>query len=714
MNFERELNSAQQQAVTTTEGPVLVIAGAGSGKTRTIVYRLAHLVSQGVDPGSILLLTFTRKAAQEMLNRAGLLLALGPEGISGVSGGTFHAFAYAALRRYHAAAGFPEGFTVLDQADSEDVMGQVRERLGIGKGDRSFPKRSAILGLVSKARNKETAITDILSREAFHLLPHAADLERLAEAYAAFKAEHRLLDYDDLLFTLERMLRESPDLADFFRTRHRYIMVDEYQDTNRVQARLVRLLAPETGNVMAVGDDAQSIYAFRGATVDNILDFPDLFPGTTIIKLEENYRSTQPILTLTNAILQHAGRKYEKNLFTSRTDGDKPELVRPFSDLTQAAMVAARVRELADRYPLHEIAVLFRAGYQSYALEVELGKAGIPYQKYGGLKFSEAAHVKDVLAYLRLARNTADFPAWTRVLAFVPGIGPKTASKIFTAIQSGDRAVLAKAAARSKAFQSLLDFLDTLRALPPVPSDLLTRVIEAYAPLLAEKYPEDYPRRQAGLEQLQQIAVTYHDMDTFLADLVIENPEADRRQAKEGQLVLSTVHSAKGLEWSAVLLIDLVDERFPSRHALAKPEDLEEERRLLYVACTRARDYLGLFAPETLYQRQTGGCAPALPSIFLRELPPGVLAERRERLGGRTSGSFAAACPPPAPAEAAQPRATASTRAAAQSAMGYCRHKIFGRGKIIATLDDGKVRVNFPNFGPKVILAAYLELEDAS
>jgi len=724
MDFERDLNPAQRQAVTTTEGPVLVIAGAGSGKTRTIVYRLAHLVSQGVDPGSILLLTFTRKAAQEMLNRAGLLLALGPDGISGVSGGTFHAFAYAALRRYHAAAGFPEGFTVLDQADSEDVMGQVRERLGVGKGDRSFPKRSAILGLVSKARNKETAITDILSREAFHLLPHAADLERLAEAYAAFKAEHRLLDYDDLLFTLERMLRENPDLADFFRQRHRYIMVDEYQDTNRVQARLVRLLAPESGNVMAVGDDAQSIYAFRGATVDNILDFPDLFPGTAIIKLEENYRSTQPILTLTNAILEKAGRKFEKHLFSSREDGAAPEFMRPFSDLTQAAMVAAKVRELSGRYPLHEIAVLFRAGYQSYPLEVELGKTGIPFQKYGGLKFSDAAHVKDVLAYLRLARNTADFPAWSRVLAFVPGIGPKTASRIFSAIQAGDRAVLAKAAAKTAEFRALIEFLDTLRALPPVPGDLLTRVIEAYSPLLAEKYPDDYPRRQAGLEQLEQIAATYADLDTFLADLVIENPDEDRRKAKEGHLVLSTVHSAKGLEWSAVLLIDLVDERFPSRHALSKPEDLEEERRLLYVACTRARDYLGLFAPETLYMRQTGGCAPALPSIFLRELASGVYAERKERLGGSASGSFAVSCPPPsAPARPRQTAPTAASRAAtpavaavkAQSqALGYCRHKIFGRGKIIASLDGGKVRVNFPNFGPKVILADYLELEDAS
>lgn len=719
MDFEHDLNPAQRQAVITTEGPVLVIAGAGSGKTRTIVYRLAHLVSGGVDPASILLLTFTRKAAQEMLTRAGMLLAMGPDGVTGVSGGTFHAFAYAMLRRYHAAAGFPEGFTVLDQSDCEDILGQVKDGLGLGKGDRSFPRKSAILGLLSKARNKELDVVDVLSREAFHLLPHADDIARLGAGYTAFKAEHHLLDYDDLLFTLERMLMEHADLADYLRERHRYVMVDEYQDTNRVQARLTRLLAPATGNVMAVGDDAQSIYAFRGATVDNILDFPTLFPGALVVKLEQNYRSTQPILSLTNAILQNAGRKFEKHLFSTREDGPEPELVRPFSDLTQAAMVASRIRELSARYPLHEIAVLFRAGYQSYALEVELGKTGIPFQKFGGLRFSDAAHVKDVLSYLRLVRNTADFPAWNRVLSFVPGIGPKTAARIFAAVQSGDRDVLGKMARKSAEFHALIEFLDALRAEPPSPADLLERVIVSYAPLLAEKFPDDYPRRQAGLEQLQQIAASYKDLDAFLADLVIENPDEDRKKTREGHVVLSTVHSAKGLEWSAVLLIDLVDERFPSRHALSKSEDLDEERRLLYVACTRARESLTLFAPETIYQRQGGGCAPALPSIFLRELPPGQLAERRERLAGGAAGSFA--CPArsqpgsrPARAAASQAsRPAASRPVVPPSALGYCRHKVFGRGKIIASLDGGKYRVNFPDFGPKVILADYLEMEDA-
>ena len=734
MDFARELNPAQLEAVSTTEGPVLVIAGAGSGKTRTVVYRLAHLVLKGVEPASILLLTFTRKAAQEMLTRAGLLLALGAQGISGVAGGTFHAFAFAALRRYSEAAGFPGGFTCLDAADCEDILGQCKDRLGLGKGDRSFPRKSAILGLLSKARNKELEVGDVIAREAFHLLPYAEAITSLGQAYGAFKAEHNLLDYDDLLFTLERLLADPAGPGALIRARHSHVMVDEYQDTNKVQARLTRLLAPQGGNVMAVGDDAQSIYAFRGASVDNILDFPSLFPGTKLIKLERNYRSTQPILNLTNAVLAGAGRKFEKHLFTTREDGPQPQCMRPFSDLTQASMVAAKVKELSATIPLHEIAVLFRAGYQSYALEVELGKAGIPFQKYGGQKFSEAAHIKDVLAYLRLARNTADFPAWSRVLAFVPGIGPKTATRIFEAIRAGDRAMLGKMAAKSGEFKALIEFLDALRALPPSPQELLAKVIEAYAPLLAEKYPDDYPRRQAGLDQLEQIAAAYADLDAFLADLVLENPDEDRKKAREGHLVLSTVHSSKGLEWSAVLIIDLVDERFPSRHALSRAEDLEEERRLLYVACTRARDYLGLFAPETLYQRQGGGCAPAMPSIFLRELPQGLLAERRERLGGSGAASFA--CPAPTaaggtPAFTRQPvrRATSAPLSAQLSAredapaprpapdpstLGYCHHKIFGRGKVIGILDDGKYRVNFPNFGPKVILAAFLEMEGAA
>ncbi|QLA17289.1 ATP-dependent helicase [Desulfolutivibrio sulfoxidireducens] len=712
MDFENDLNPAQYQAVTATDGPLLVIAGAGSGKTRTIVYRLARLVQMGVDPASILLLTFTRKASQEMLARASMLLGHGGETLPGVCGGTFHAFAYAVLRRHHQALGFPQGFSVIDRADAEDILGRCKDELGLAKGDKSFPKKSHVAELIGKSRNKETRVADIVARESCHLLAHADDLERLAEAYAASKAAHHLMDYDDLLFLLERLLRDQPDIRDFHRARFSHIMVDEYQDTNMVQARLIGLLAPHTGNVMAVGDDAQSIYAFRGANVENILGFPRTFPGTRIIKLEQNYRSTQPILELTNAILKGAGEKFDKTLFSTRAEGPKPELLRPFSDITQAKMAVAKVRELARTWPLHEIAVLFRAGYQSYALEVELGKAGLPFQKYGGIKFSEAAHIKDVLAYPRLVANPLDPAAWTRCLSFVPKIGPKTALRLFDATRIGDRQTLDAAGKKNPPLAELFTFLDSLRAMPPEPGPVLERVIAHHTPHLMDKYPEDYPRRLTGLEQLQQIATGYASLEALLADMTLEAPDEDQRKAREDHLILSTVHSSKGLEWSAVLILDLVDERFPSRHALARHEDLEEERRLLYVACTRARDYLGLFVPETLYNRQAGACSPVQPSLFLRELPASLCSHVRESLAGCPTprpGSFA----PYAPGRAASPEPVSSPAPPRvdPSQLGYCRHKIFGRGKIIARLDGGKCRVNFPGFGPKVILSDYLELE---
>jgi DNA helicase-2/ATP-dependent DNA helicase PcrA len=724
MDFENDLNPAQLQAVTAAGGPLLVIAGAGSGKTRTIVYRLARLVQHGVDPASILLLTFTRKASQEMLSRAAMLLGHGGDILPGVCGGTFHAFAYATLRRHHQALGFPQGFTVIDRADADELIGRIKDSLELGKGDKSFPKKSHVAELIGKARNKECRVADIIARESMHLLAHADDLERLADGYAAAKTAHHLMDYDDLLFLLERLLVEHPDIREFYRQRFTHIMVDEYQDTNRVQARLVALLAPHTGNVLAVGDDAQSIYAFRGATVDNILAFPRSFPGTAVIKLEQNYRSTQPILELTNAILQGAGEKYDKTLFSTRTDGPKPELLRPFSDITQAKMAVAKIREMSRTWPLHEIAVLFRAGYQSYALEVELGKANIPFQKYGGIKFSEAAHIKDVLAYPRVVANPLDPAAWTRCLSFVPKIGPKTAVKLMEAVRLGDQAALDKAAKKHPQLAELFAFLDSLRAMPPHPGPILERVIAHHTPHLMEKYPDDYPRRLTGLEQLQQIASGYASLEALLADMTLESPDEDKRKAKEDHLVLSTVHSSKGLEWSAVMILDLVDERFPSRHALTRHEDLEEERRLLYVACTRARDYLGLFVPETLYNRQAGVCSPVQPSLFLRELPASLCTHVRESLSGcpvprsgapayapsglhGPSGSSGAAVPPGGRIPACEPAAPRVD----PSQLGYCRHKIFGRGKIIARLEDGKCRVNFPGFGPKVILTDYLEME---
>ena len=735
------LNPAQLEAVTAPDGPVLVIAGAGSGKTRTIVHRLAWLAEQGVPASDMLLLTFTRKASREMLLRATDLLGYS---IGGVHGGTFHSFAFSVLRQYRPA--WAEGpVTVMDSADSASAIQQCKERLKVGKGDRSFPKTQTIIGLLSKARNKEISIGDVLQRDAQHLLPHADALESIGEAYRGYRRQHGLLDYDDLLFELEDLLKGDPEagregLAERFRERYRYIMADEYQDTNRVQARLVRLLAGEAGNVMAVGDDAQSIYAFRGADVRNILDFPKLFPGTRVIRLEENYRSTQPVLDVANAVLAPASEGFRKNLFTTKENTPKTprvRLVRPMSDLTQANVVAARVEELLDRYQAKEIAVLFRAGYQSYHLEVALSKRGIKFRKYGGLRYAEAVHVKDVVAFVRLAINPLDMPSFERVAGLSKGVGTKTAEKIYHVAAQGDFDALRKACTKYPDLWSDMLLLDKLREHNLTPAALIEMVIEHYTPRLQAIFPDDWPRRQQGLSELAHIASAYTDLEQFVADLSLETPEDDADEFDEaGREVLSTIHSSKGLEWDAVILLDLVEDRFPSRHALVRPEDFEEERRLMYVACTRAREDLELFVPATLYSRQNGGNEPATPSPFVRELPFSALEEWQEGYTGRISKRSTSFAGDPAfsrpsldiPRELANPNAgrvkgvfpppvipeAKGDRAASKggAGCGYCRHKVFGRGKIVEQLPPDKCRVNFPGFGLKVILSAFLTLEE--
>ncbi len=752
IDYAQALNEAQYAAATSGDGPTLVVAGAGSGKTRTIVYRLAWLAERGVSPESMLLLTFTRKAAREMLHRAGLLLG---QGLAGVQGGTFHAFAYGVLRRWRPSWLGDRPFTVMDAADITAAVKQCKEALRLGKGDRSFPKTQSIVGLLSKARNKEQPLDEVLRREAFHLLPHAESLALLDTAYTAYRWEKGLLDYDDLLFELEALLRENALAAAALRERYGHILVDEYQDTNLVQARLVRLLAGESGNVMAVGDEAQSIYAFRGANVRNILDFPKLFPGARVIRLEENYRSTKPVLDVANSLLAHAAESFRKKLFTRRQGGAPVRLITPLSDLSQARLVVRRIEELLQEHLPHEIAVLFRAGFHSYQLELALNQAGVAFRKYGGLRYTEAAHVKDVMAYVRLLLNPLDLPAFARMAAQHHGIGPKTVEKLYTATARGDAKNVEKAFARFPALLEDMRFVDSLRAAPQTPAATLNAVLEHYRPRLETLYPEDWPRRQQGLEEIVQMASAYTELDLFVADLALESPEEEGDDG-EGRVTLSTVHSAKGLEWNAVLIIDLVEDRFPSRHALARPEDFEEERRLMYVACTRARQSLDLYVPAALYSRAERGNQHASPSPFVRELAPGLVEEwvegfggvlRRREAGGAGFGRKASgegllapaaalglrnhgAEPPaaawddcqlppeeraPAPAAtsvepAAAPEAS-GTASAAAGALCYCRHRIFGRGKIVKELPPDKVQVNFPGFGLKVILREYLLLE---
>jgi len=709
IDFENELNEAQREAVQTTEGSVLVIAGAGSGKTRTIVYRLAHLVEQGVDPSQILLLTFTRKAAQEMLTRAEGILG---RPLTGTSGGTFHSFAYGTLRRNAMDIGFGNGFTLMDRADSENICKEVKDVLKLGKGDRSYPRKSTLLDMVTKSRNKELPIEVIMEREAYHLSPYLDDLNEIANGYAQFKREHALVDYDDLLFLLDTLLAENEPLRNQLQARYRYIMVDEYQDTNLVQARIVKHLVGENGNIMAVGDDAQSIYAFRGANVANILKFPDIFNNTKIVRLEKNYRSVQPILDLTNEILKGATTKFDKNLFSDLKSDTLPEVVYPLSDQTQARLIVDQILAFRRKYMLHDVAVLFRAGYQSFPLEVALTRVGIDYQKFGGIRFHEAAHIKDVLSYLRLVLNPHDLLAWQRAMDHIKGVGPKTVAKIYQAIHSGDSKYMAKITKKHEDLQDLLNELNILRGLQPKPSTILERVLAFYQPILMEKYPDDYPKRQAGLEQLSQISISYTDMDQFLGDLSLDGDPDDEKR-KENAVVLSTVHSAKGLEWSAVIIIDLVEDRFPSRKAMQRPEDLEEERRLMYVACTRAKDCLKLFVPSSVYNRASGMSEPTLPSPFVLELPHTVFDRMNESYGGglekkqtpRTQTTISVNKD-----FSKEDGASPATTKVDPSTLGFCQHKIFGKGKIIAQPEPNKYKINFPGFGIKTIIGDYLEM----
>jgi DNA helicase-2/ATP-dependent DNA helicase PcrA len=751
---------------------VLVIAGAGSGKTRTIVYRLANMVQSGIPATSILLLTFTRKAAQEMLDRAKRILIPQtiPEGtdanfsLSAVQGGTFHSFAYSVLRIFK-PLGYEQGATVMDGSDSLDILQQCREELNAGKGDRSFPRNQTVMALLSKSRNCELPVEDILKRESAHLLPHTELIQKIGVRYGSLKKERLLLDYDDLLFEFEKLLRFHPPALNYCRRKYRYVMVDEFQDTNLVQARITSLVAgapaaggkfetdeggkfetpqsqyaeqadsaeqmdkiePGAGNIMAVGDDAQSIYAFRGANVNNILNFPKIYPLAKIIRLEENYRSTQPVLDLDNSLLANSRQGFKKHLYTSREGGEKPELLRPLSDLSQGSLVAAKIAELLKIYPPHEIAVLFRAGYQSYPVEVQLNKMGLRFRKYGGIRYVEAAHVKDVMSFVRLVLNPLDFTAFQRVTALVPGIGVKTAHKLHQALQQGDSKHMANACAKFPALLEHLEFLNLQRSLELSPSLLMEKTVEYYQPFLVDNYPDDYPKRRQGLDELVQIATSYTHLDLFIADLSLNDPLV--KEETGDTLTLSTIHSAKGLEWGAVLVLDLVRDRFPSRYAMLREEDYEEERRLMYVACTRAKTYLGLCVPASVYDRSLSGNIPVEPSPFILELSPDLYVEIQESFTGRWIRKEKARAPAPKlsmpPKQPRQPVRidrpvspdTADTPDTAEPGSrerksGYCTHKIFGKGKVIKFIPPDKYQVNFSGFGLKVIMGAFLIMDE--
>ena len=629
-DYAQELNPQQLAAVEVVDGPALVIAGAGSGKTRVLVYRVARLIDMGVDPASILLLTFTRKAAQEMLGRVGLLI--GPQS-DRVMGGTFHSVANVLLRRYGRTIGLEPGFTILDRGDSEDLVNLVRAQTGLTETGKRFPRKKTIADLFSKCANTMQPLEDVLLTEYSHFGEYLGELTKLQKAYESTKRQRQLVDYDDLLTRLRDLLAVDETARRTISAIYRYMLVDEYQDTNRLQADVVRKLAATHENVMVVGDDSQSIYSFRGASFRNIMEFPALFPGTRMFKLEENYRSTQSILALANDILKGATEKYSKTLFTQKGQGERPALVQTVGENSQSRFIAQKILELREEgVPLDEMAVLFRSSFHAFDLEIELTKRDIPFVKRGGFKFLETAHVKDLLAHLRIVHNPLDTVSWNRSLLLVDGVGQKRSRDLMAQLVTSEAPyeVLRQGGGRSAlGLRNLAAALESVGNVEDgSPADQVNRLLEYYYPILKEQY-DDYPKRIRDLEHLMVMAERYGALEEFLADLTLEPPNEsvtaiETPDRDDERLVLSTIHSAKGLEWRCVFVIWLVDGRFPSSYSFLTEEELEEERRLLYVAVTRAKQFLYLTFPVQVYDKVTGSVL-SKPSRFLDDVPASLV-----------------------------------------------------------------------------------------
>jgi DNA helicase-2/ATP-dependent DNA helicase PcrA len=650
--FVDALNEEQRAAATHPGGPLLVLAGAGTGKTTTLAARVAWLIEQGAAPERVLLLTFTRRAAREMLGRARTFLGRSSKGrhAGRVVGGTFHSVAHRFVRRHAAALGLPAGFGVLDAADAADLMDLVRQEAGLGQTGRRFPRKSTLLDAYSRTVNAQRPLREVLA-EAFPWCErHGEDLGRLFVEYGARKRSLGVLDLDDLLLHW-RALARDPTIGGEMGRSIEHLLIDEYQDVNGLQVDLVRALRAERQDVTVVGDDLQAIYGFRAASARHILAFPEHFPGTSIVTLERNYRSTQPVLDVANTVADQAERAYPRRLRAEGTSGDSPpELVLCLDEAAQAGEVCDRVLDARERGALlREQAVLMRASHDSDLLELELARRDIPYVKYGGLRYLEAAHVKDFLAVLRLADNPADRLAWFRWLQLLEGVGPATAGRVLEALEP-DAGGLVDVLARWPAAHGALpaearDPADAVVAALGAAADEPAAGVraeglrDALAPLVEAHYP-DGAVRLVDLDALVAAAGQSSDLARFVADLVLDPPASSSDLAGAGSLdedwlVLSTVHSAKGLEWRSVHVLALYDGNFPSDLAAGDREAIEEERRLLYVALTRAQRDLHLYVPLRYYHRPRGvddGHGYGKASRFLTD-PVQSLCRRTDRTG---------------------------------------------------------------------------------
>jgi DNA helicase II / ATP-dependent DNA helicase PcrA len=638
INYAAELNPQQCAAVTASPGPALVIAGAGSGKTRTLTYRVAYLIENGVSPQNILLLTFTNKAAREMLDRvAGLI----PNDLAGLWGGTFHSVGNRILRRHPVEAGFAPGFSIMDREDAQDLMDAVLVTVGIDKKDKRLPKAEVIADVLSFSLNTGRSIDDVLVEKYPHFLEFAPQFIQAREKYEAKKRDANALDFDDLLEKTLRLLRDHESIREHYQRQFQFILVDEYQDTNHIQSDFIDILGARHGNVMVVGDDAQSIYSWRGADFKNILEFPKRYPNATTYKIETNYRSVPEVLSVANAAIANNVNQFRKELVSARESNDfKPALVPLADSSQQAQFVAQRIIELNEEgIDLNEIAITYRAHFHSMEVQMELTRRGIPFQITSGLRFFEQAHVKDVAAFLKYAVNPRDEVAFKRMVRLLPGIGARSAEALWTEASAlgVDAASFAKLhalkvpAKSKKAWEQLVHTLEEITpgGQTSPPAEMLRSVVEAVYDDYAKVNFTNYDQRREDLQTLTNFSRQFKNAAEFLDQLALltnlEN-EAIAGRDESDAVTLTSVHQAKGLEWKIVFVIWMTDGMFPSHRSLERDDSLEEERRLFYVAVTRAKDELYLSYPQV---RLGGGYGDMLqrPSRFLIEVPNELMEE---------------------------------------------------------------------------------------
>jgi DNA helicase II / ATP-dependent DNA helicase PcrA len=667
IDYAAELNEQQFAAVTASPGPLLVIAGAGSGKTRTLTYRVAYLLENGIDPRNILLLTFTNKAARQMLDRVANLL---PMDASGIWGGTFHSIGNRMLRRHGSAIGYPSGFSIMDREDQKDLINAVVASAGIDPREIRFPKGDVLADIFSFVVNTEKPIEELLAEKFPYFLPLLEQIKDVQARYERKKKSTNSLDFDDLLEKTLSMLQQHEGICSFYRRQFQFILVDEYQDTNKIQADFIDILALEHKNVMVVGDDAQSIYSWRGANFQNILEFPKRYPGAQVFKIEMNYRSVPEILEVANAAISANVQQFRKKLSPTReSKAVKPAVVALNDGSEQAQFVAQRILELRDEdVDLSDIAVLYRAHYHAVELQLELSRRGIPYQITSGIRFFEQAHIKDVTSFVRVVANPRDEVAFKRMVKLLPGIGNRSAENLWNAwdkslsaiagiadpgsedvptptgisdpgYKFGERILAMNVGARSKkSWSQLAHTLDEIApdGQPNPPSEMITSIVEAIYDDYAKANFTNYELRREDLNQLAVFARQFKDIHEFLSQLaLISNVDAEAAPNQTGEkeaVNLSSVHQAKGLEFHTVFVIWLSDGMFPSARSLDTRDALEEERRLFYVAVTRARDELYLTYP---HMRLNAGYGEMLqrPSRFLKEIPNALVEDWQVQRG---------------------------------------------------------------------------------